>query len=384
MLKTNPKIYDINLPMEQLSIYLHWPYCERKCPYCDFNSYKMDKIDHLRWQNAYDKALDESLNHTGQRRISSIYFGGGTPSLMAASTINGILENIYKNHKVESDAEITLEANPTTFEASRFKAFKASGINRLSIGVQSLRADALSFLGRWHTADDARKTLEFAAENFERYSFDLIYARPNQTMAEWQVELAEAIPLAKGHMSLYQLTVEPATPFGRDGIAEAPEDLAAEMYLYTLNTMANAGMAAYEVSNFAAQGQESRHNLSYWRGHDWVGIGPGAHGRYTADNQRIATQDSRYPDGWLKAVEKQNHGRQALTIIPQHEHITEQIMTGLRMAEGIAPNLAKQLDDNRLKTLIEQGLMQQLPNGNMAATPQGWLVLNAMLNWLIN
>lgn len=370
--------------MEQLSIYLHWPYCERKCPYCDFNSYKMDKIDHLRWQNAYIKALNESLEHTGQRQISSIYFGGGTPSLMAPQTVMKILENIYKNHSVNGDVEITLEANPTTFEAARFKAFKSSGINRLSIGVQSLRSDALKFLGRWHSADDARKTLEFASENFKRYSFDLIYARPEQSLAEWQTELGEALGLANGHISLYQLTVEPATEFGRTGVPEAPEDLAAEMYLYTLDTMKAAKMPAYEVSNFAATGQESRHNLSYWRAQDWVGIGPGAHGRYTKEGQRIATQDSRYPEGWLKAVENQGFGRQSLSIIPNEEHMTEQIMTGLRMAEGINPQLAAHLEPKRIQTLTEQELLQHLPNGNLAVTHQGWLVLNGLLNYLIN
>ncbi|MFV0431784.1 MAG: radical SAM family heme chaperone HemW [Alphaproteobacteria bacterium] len=369
--------------METLSIYIHWPFCQKKCPYCDFNSYAEQSIDAQQWQKAYGVSLLESLEHTGKREVVSIYFGGGTPSLMPPFILEDILEKIEQIHHLSSNIEITLEANPTSFEQSRFKAFKAAGINRLSIGVQSLRDDALKFLGRWHNVADAMQTLEFAHKYFNRYSFDLIYARPEQSLNDWAKELNEAIDLAKGHLSLYQLTIEPATEFGRKKVQPAKDDMAAEMYLYTLETMEKAMMAAYEVSNFASAGQQSRHNLAYWKMNDWVGIGPGAHGRFTQDGQRIATQDSLYPDGWLKKVMANNHGRQSMSIIPFEEQITEQIMTGLRMAEGISFELIHHLDSERIETLITQGLLKRLPNGNIAATYQGWLVLNSLLAWLL-
>ncbi len=367
---------------QNLAIYIHWPFCTQKCPYCDFNSYKQEKIDSDIWLNAYKTALRESLIHSEKRSITSIYFGGGTPSLMPLDVLEGILDEISLMHYINDDAEITLEANPTTFEASRFLAFKTLGINRLSIGVQSFDDNALSFLGRTHNAQDAQKTLAFAQKHFKRFSFDLIYARPEQSLSAWQKELAQAFTFAGGHLSLYQLTIEPATVFGRQKQMPLDDDRAAHMFLQTLEIMDKAHMPAYEVSNFASEGQESRHNLNYWQGGDCIGIGAGAHGRFYQGHKRIATQDALYPEGWLKKVQKQGHGRQSLTEIPVNEQIAENIMTGLRTKYGCALSLFSEPQQKRLKPLMEEGLIK-IENNHVIATAQGWLLLNSLLQHIL-
>lgn len=361
-----------------LSIYLHWPFCQQKCPYCDFNSYAKEDIDTEIWLNAYISAIDESLSHTGKRNITSIYFGGGTPSLMPPMMVEKILEAISLIHEIPPHVEITLEANPTSFEASRFFNFKSAGINRLSIGVQSFDDKTLKFLGRWHNAHDAITTLNFAQKYFDRFSFDLIYARPEQSLSDWEDELTKALKLAKGHLSLYQLTIEPATPFGRQKQTSLDDDRAALMYLRTMEIMEAKGLAAYEVSNFASSGQESRHNLNYWQGGDWIGIGAGAHGRFFKKSQRIATQDALYPQGWLKKVEQYGHGRQSLSEIPLAEQKTEVIMTGLRTKWGFPISLLSDAQRQKLEPLKEEGLITE-EQGQIKASYQGWLLLNSLI-----
>ncbi len=365
-----------------LAIYLHWPFCQQKCPYCDFNSYAKEDIDTEIWLNAYISAIHESLSHTGKRNITSIYFGGGTPSLMPPIMVEKILEEISYIHHVEPNIEITLEANPTSFEASRFLDFKSARINRLSIGVQSFDDEALKFLGRSHNSKEAKETLAFAQKHFERFSFDLIYARPEQSFKDWQKELKYALELAKGHLSLYQLTIEPATLFGRQKQTSLDDDKAAHMYLQTLDMMASANIPAYEVSNFATQGEESRHNLNYWQGGDWIGIGAGAHGRFYKGEKRIATQEARYPKGWLDKVKNQGHGRQSLQEIPKDEQIIENIMTGLRTKYGCSLSLLSKPQQNRLPPLIKEGLIYT-ENNNIIPSSQGWLVLNSLLEHIL-
>ncbi len=369
--------------MKSLSIYIHWPYCERKCPYCDFNSYKKENIDVEIWLEAYKSALKESFTHTGKRNIASIYFGGGTPSLMPPTLIEEVLKEIAELYFLSTDIEITLEANPTTFELSRFLAFKAAGINRLSIGVQSFNDKVLQFLGRLHTADEAKAILNFTHQHFERFSFDLIYALPKQMLNTWKAELSEAISLAKGHLSLYQLTIEPTTAFSRQKQISLSDNKAADMYLETLYMMEKAGMPAYEISNFSTKGQESRHNLNYWQAGDWIGIGPGAHGRFTQEKKRIATQDALYPKGWLKKVQKYGHARLSFKEVSLEKQKMEAIMTGLRTSLGFPSSLLSQRQKENLIALKEAKLLYE-ENNHIKATHQGWLLLNRLLAHIIH
>jgi len=288
-------------------IYIHWPFCKSKCPYCDFNSHVSDQIDQVRWRDAYFTSLAYWLPKTQDRKVDTVFFGGGTPSLMNPQTVSDILSFIKEHWATDPDWEVTLEANPTSFEIPKFEAFREGGVNRVSIGVQSLREDDLKFLGREHTLDQARDAIRSAARIFDRSSFDLIYARPNQTLEAWRDELEEALEMAGGHMSLYQLTIERGTPFytrHARGEFEIPEqDAAADFYDMTQQMMQSAGLPAYEVSNHARAGEESRHNLIYWRYGDYLGIGPGAHGRITMEGQKFALRDHRAPDVWLSRVQ---------------------------------------------------------------------------------
>jgi putative oxygen-independent coproporphyrinogen III oxidase len=263
----------------EIGIYIHWPFCEKKCPYCDFNSHVRDNINHLKWLKAYLNELRYYASETSERVISSVFFGGGTPSLMKPSVIEKILDEIQSLWHCSKDMEVTAEANPSSSETQLFKDFRGAGINRLSIGVQSLNNQSLMFLGRLHNADDARKAIKAATKIFPRISFDLIYALPGQTPITWKKELASAIKIAEGHLSLYQLTIEPGTEFHKKRIKAANEDIGAALYELTQEIIDNAGLPAYEISNHAKKGQESRHNLIYWRGGDYLGIGPGAHAR---------------------------------------------------------------------------------------------------------
>ncbi len=371
--------------LDSLSIYMHWPFCQAKCPYCDFNSYAVEDYDVKRFTKAYKIALVESAQHTGKRLVETIYFGGGTPSMMPASMIADILAHIDTFHHISPDVEITLEANPTSFELQKFKEFKAAGINRLSLGVQSLRNDRLKFLGRWHSVWDAILAIKESQKIFDRMSFDLIYAFEDQDLDDWKKELREAISLASGHLSLYQLTIEPATVFGRNNVKVLKDTKAAKAYEQTLQMMEDAAMPAYEISNFAACGQESRHNLNYWNMGDWIGIGPGAHGRISIKEQRrFAVQDRRYPKGWLAAVEDHRHGRQSMKLLSQDEIQTELILTKLRTKWGCTKGELSFVSQHKLDQMINEGYLYHITDDQIAATTKGWLVYNSMLQYLLS
>ncbi|MDA8587072.1 radical SAM family heme chaperone HemW, partial [Rhodobacteraceae bacterium] len=291
-------------------LYVHWPFCQAKCPYCDFNSHVASSIDQTRWKSAYLSELSRVRKETGPKVLNSIFFGGGTPSLMSPDTVADIIASARSLWTPANDMEITLEANPTSVEAARFQAYAEGGVNRVSIGIQSLRDDDLKALGRLHSAQEARAAFDIARETFPRVSFDLIYARQNQTLDDWRVELGEALDMAADHLSLYQLTIEPGTAFGdrhaKKGLQGLPEeDLSADMYFLTQDMTQAAGLPAYEISNHATPGAESRHNLIYWRSGDWAGVGPGAHGRLTLNQQRVETISHSTPGKWLDTVENE-------------------------------------------------------------------------------
>ncbi len=321
-----------------LSLYIHWPFCETKCPYCDFNSHVRESIDEGRWLAAYLREMDFWAEKTKGRKLRSIFFGGGTPSLMQPETVKGLLDHAGKLWPYEH-LEITLEANPSSIESGRFAAFRQAGINRVSIGVQSLRDDVLKFLERPHNAGEARAAIDIAAKHFERYSFDLIYGRPQQTVEDWKQELKEALPLTRGHLSAYQLTIEPGTGFhtraSRGDFIMPDEETQAQFFETTVDMCAAHGLQQYEISNYASEGQESQHNLTYWRSGDYLGIGAGAHGRVTMGGVRYATVDHRAPEAWLEKVETFGHGGHPFTPLTDSENFEEKIMMGLRLAEGI-------------------------------------------------
>ena len=321
-------------------VYVHWPFCAQKCPYCDFNSHvRFGGWDEARYLAAYKRELDHVAGLTGPRTVSSIFFGGGTPSLMKASTVGAILDHIGSHWSIELGAEITLEANPGSVEAERFSGYRAAGVNRVSIGVQSLRDVDLKRLGRIHSVEEAKAAIAIATRTFERFSFDLIYARPGQTVDDWRVELSEALALAGDHLSLYQLTIEPDTPFfelHRRGKLVIPEaEAASDLYEVTQELTEARGLLAYEVSNHARLGQESRHNLIYWRYGEYAGVGPGAHGRLISNGQRYATSTERSPEAWVANVEQGGHGLASLEPLSEHEAADEMLLMGLRLSEGL-------------------------------------------------
>jgi oxygen-independent coproporphyrinogen-3 oxidase len=371
---------------DPLAIYIHWPFCESKCPYCDFNSYAKRSLSEEDYLAAATAELRHYANEAQGRTVTSIFFGGGTPSLMASRTVAALLDAVAGLWPVDCACEITIEANPSSVEAGRFAGYRTAGVNRVSLGVQSLNDEQLHFLGRLHSAAEARKALEIAARHFERVSFDLIYARPGQTEAQWRMELNEALSLACGHLSLYQLTIEPGTAFfdlHRHGKLRIPgAEVAADLYEMTQEMCEAAGLPAYEVSNHAASGQESRHNLTYWRYCDYVGIGPGAHGRLTAGSVKLATAAIRAPAEWQAQVQALGHGRaERFELCPQ-EQAEEMVLMALRLSEG--------LDLERLKAktgyaialdaaayLEEEGLL--IPEeSRVRVTKNGRLVLNAI------
>lgn len=376
-------------------IYIHWPFCAAKCPYCDFNSYVREAVDHAAWRISFLKEIDYYAALTEGRSVTSIFFGGGTPSLMEPETAGAIIDHVQRRWHIANDCEITLEANPTSIEAEKFRAFRQAGINRVSVGVQALDDEALKFLGRKHNVSEALKALEIANENFERFNFDLIYARPNQSVNEWQKELEKALQFSKGHLSLYQLTIERGTPFftqHQRGEFSVPEDDdAGALYEVTQDILEKKGLPAYEVSNHAAAGQESRHNLTYWRYDDYVGIGPGAHGRLTLDGVKQATRGHRAPEIWMQRVEANGQGGHPPETISCEQRFTEALMMGLRLREGVAlarlsaeagRNWREGLDEKRLQILIDEGMLQ-LTGERLAATPAGLQRLNAVLNYLL-
>lgn len=372
-------------------LYIHWPFCQSKCPYCDFNSHVSKSIDQSAWAQAYCLEIDRLGLETGQRALRSIFFGGGTPSLMDPETVATILRKVRETWPLSNDIEITLEANPTSVEAGRFAGFKDAGVNRVSIGIQALNDNDLRRLGRLHSVTEAKAAFDTAADLFDRISFDLIYARQDQSLDQWKSELNEALAMAGDHLSLYQLTIENGTAFGdrmaAGGLHGLPqEDLAADMYQLTQDLCSPAGLEAYEVSNHAKSGSESRHNLIYWNCGDYVGIGPGAHGRLTLDGVRYATESPKDPQTWLAAV---NVGNGEL---PRHaqsasEHADEYLMMGLRVTDGI--DLARY--ENISKTALNNSMINQLgdigmvnvSDNRLMATPRGRPLLNAIIRELL-
>jgi putative oxygen-independent coproporphyrinogen III oxidase len=375
--------------MDAFGIYIHWPYCAAKCPYCDFNSHVKREVSEERYLAAVLRELSFYAGLTPGRRVSSIFFGGGTPSLMHPATTEKVLAAIAGRWPVEPDAEITLEANPSSVEAGRFADFRRAGVNRVSLGVQSLHDDQLQFLGRLHNAAEARAAIEIANAHFDRVSFDLIYARPGQTPAEWRTELSDALQMAAGHLSLYQLTIEPGTAFFRleqTGKLRIPEgDAAAGLYELTQEICEVAGLPAYEISNHARAGEEARHNLLYWRYGDYAGVGPGAHGRIGTGAERLALSAERDPARWATQVERDGKGLASRETLTRLEQAEEMLLMGLRLAEGVSlARLAGRTgyapSPDALNLLRQDGLLaSDAPADIIRATPQGRLVLNSVI-----
>jgi putative oxygen-independent coproporphyrinogen III oxidase len=371
------------------AVYVHWPFCLSKCPYCDFNSHvRHGGVDEARFLRSYETEIAATAARVPDRTVSSIFFGGGTPSLMQPSSVQAILDCIGRHWTISPDVEVTLEANPTSVEATRFRGFRSAGVNRVSLGVQALEDAALKELGRLHSAQEALDAVAVARSIFDRYSFDLIYARPRQTTAAWAAELKRAIAEAAEHLSLYQLTIEPDTPFFglyKAGKLDIPdEDLARNLYDLTQTVCADAGLPAYEISNHARPGAECRHNLIYWRGHDYAGIGPGAHGRLTIDGRRIATETAKRPEAWLMRVEESGTGLTVSEKLTPGETADEYLLMGLRLAEGIDPERysalsGRRLDSKRISILREEGAVETTADGRLRVTQSGFPLLDAVV-----
>tara|TARA_R110002110_G_scaffold3421_2_gene17355 strand:- start:3086 stop:4258 length:1173 start_codon:yes stop_codon:yes gene_type:complete len=372
-------------------LYIHWPFCVSKCPYCDFNSHVAESVDDTAWQRSLLAELDHYGTKTKGRRLDSVFFGGGTPSLMPPGIVAALLDRLSAYWSMPDDVEITLEANPSSIEAQKFNDFRAAGVNRVSVGVQSFDDAALRFLGRAHSGAEAMQAITIAEQTFDRVSFDLIYALPGQSRAAWESELAGALSRGTGHLSLYQLTIEKGTPFyaeHRRGAFVLPdEDLAADLYELTGELTAEAGLAAYEVSNYARSGQESRHNLVYWRGGDYVGVGPGAHGRLTLDGQRLRTEQVPAPAGWLAAVTREGHATRLTSPVGPDEQAREFLMMGLRLTDGIDRDqfarivgrpLEAYVDSAKVAQLSDAGLLESDKRG-LRATKDGIQRLNAII-----
>jgi oxygen-independent coproporphyrinogen-3 oxidase len=380
---------------EPLAVYFHWPFCRSKCPYCDFNSHVRDGVDAARWTRALMRGLEYQAELTAGRTVGSVFFGGGTPSLMPPETVAALLDGVRSHWALMPDAEITLEANPNSAEAERFRAFAAAGVNRLSLGVQALDPEALRFLGRAHDRQEAIAAIGQARATFPQFSFDLIYARPGQSLAAWRRELDEALTLAGEHLSLYQLTIEPGTAFAtlarRGELVPPDEDSTAALFEITQERLAAAGLPAYEISNHARPGAECRHNLAYWRYRDYAGIGPGAHGRLTFGGTKYATRQHRLPEKWLAAVETNGTGIEETAAIDGATTIEEMLMMGLRLVEGVsrarlecAANCdAETLFGTNLGPLIDGGFLT-LDAVRLAATLAGRQRLNAVLGALLS
>ena len=369
------------------ALYVHWPFCEAKCPYCDFNSHVTAQIDQARWARALASEVARVAALTPGRVLSSIFFGGGTPSLMTPATVDTILRAARDGWPWANDIEITLEANPRSVEAARFAGFAEAGVNRVSLGVQALNDADLKRLGRLHGAAETMAAFDTARAQFSRVSFDLIYARQDQTLADWNRELTRALDMAVDHLSLYQLTIEPGTAFGAraaaGGLRGLPdEDLAADMYELTQMLCSDAGYTAYEVSNHARPGAESRHNLIYWRSGDWAGIGPGAHGRLTLGAFRVATETPLSPLGWLRQVETTGTGEGARESVGPEDAQAEAVMMGLRLVEGVAEDALGSEKRSTINGLVSDGLLR-VSHGRVQATPEGRLVLNRITGALL-
>lgn len=381
--------------VRSVGLYIHWPFCLSKCPYCDFNSHVREKVDQGRWRAALLNELEDASQNLGSKVLKSIFFGGGTPSLMDPETVGMLIEKAKSLFPSHAELEITLEANPNTVEASRFKDFSEAGINRLSIGVQSLDDQALSFLGRGHSAQEAITALEVAKNYFPRYSFDLIYARPNQTVESWKNELLKALTYVNGHLSLYQLTIEPQTAFAtrlaRGEKMTLEEDPATHLYELTEEMMESAGLPAYEVSNYAACSQECRHNLLYWNFEDYIGVGPGAHGRVTKHGIKHATYRYKAPETWLEAVETKGHGLQDSYPLTRLETLRELTLMGLRLTKGLeikrikeetGLSLEEAYNFQSINFLEKEGLLTRTAT-HLVPSFEGRLKLNSLIAFLL-
>ncbi|MEM1401398.1 MAG: radical SAM family heme chaperone HemW, partial [Pseudomonadota bacterium] len=352
---------------EPLALYMHWPFCLAKCPYCDFNSHVRDQINVKRWHDALLTDLSHVAGRTGRRPLSSIFFGGGTPSLMAPETVAAVIEAARSHWVADEGLEVTLEANPTSVEAGRLAAFAEAGINRVSLGVQALNDDDLAALGRQHSAADALAAVGLARGLFDEVSFDLIYARPGQTVEAWRRELSAALDHSGHHLSVYQLTIEPGTKFEslyRQGALTIPdEDVQADLYEATQEMLADAGRPAYEISNHAKPGHECRHNLTYWRYGDYAGVGPGAHGRLSIPNGRVGTRAHRAPEIWLERVEANGHGNHPDEPIGDEQAAEEALLMGLRLVEGINEARWRASIGRPFETVVNSEALDRLIDG---------------------
>ena len=377
-------------------IYVHWPFCAKKCPYCDFNSHVRESVDHARWRKNLKAELSHFASLTQDREVTSVFFGGGTPSLMEPATAAHVIEAIHDLWPVADGIEITLEANPTSVEAAKFAGFGKAGVNRVSLGVQSLNDQDLAFLGRQHSAAEALDAVDLARRYFARVSFDLIYARPQQSVAVWEAELKQALEAGCDHLSAYQLTIEQGTQFYTQharGDFTIPEDeLAGDLYEATQAVTEAAGLPAYEISNHARPGEPSRHNLTYWRYDDYVGVGPGAHGRLTlADGSRVGTRTHLAPEIWLDQVEDRGHAAKPFEVIEPEAQVAEYLMMGLRLVEGISVNRAEALGQKPISSLINHSNLERLlaqgfatlADDRLALTAAGRQRLNGVLGQLL-
>jgi len=384
-----------SMPSASMIHYIHWPFCLAKCPYCDFNSHVREQIPQARFAAALRAELAWEAARLGRRPLASIFFGGGTPSLMAPDTVAALIDDARRLFDAKDDLEITLEANPTSVEAGRLSAFRQAGVNRVSLGVQSLNADDLRALGRQHDVGQAIAALELARSLFPRISFDLIYARPGQSLEAWRAELRQALGMVADHLSLYQLTIEPGTHFEtrhRRGEIVLPDpDLGAALYDATAEEAARFGLAPYEVSNYARPGAESRHNLAYWRYRDYAGVGPGAHGRVSLDGAVWATRRHRAPEPWAERVERDGHGTVEQTSLSAGDRAREMLLMGLRLTEGIdetrfaarsGHTLDEAIDGTMLDACIEEGYLVRA-NGVLRALPEGRKRLDSLLAVLV-
>lgn len=381
---------------EPLALYIHWPFCAAKCPYCDFNSHVRDRVDEARFRAALRRELAHEAARAGRRPLASIFFGGGTPSLMAPETVAALIEDGTRLFDPLPDMEVTLEANPTSVEIGRLAAFRDAGVNRASLGVQSLEEEALRFLGRRHDAAEAIAALEAARAIFPRLSFDLIYARPGQGEDAWRAELRRALALAADHLSLYQLTIEPGTQFAtlhaRGAFALPEGEEAARLYAATAEEAARFGLHPYEVSNYATPGAESRHNLAYWRYGDYLGIGPGAHQRMLEGGVMTATRRHRAPEEWAARVERDGHAAVEEEALSPADRAREALLMGLRLAEGVDPAriearaglpFARAVDPAMLAALLDEGYLAWTGAGRLRTTAEGLLRLDALLPALL-
>jgi oxygen-independent coproporphyrinogen-3 oxidase len=375
--------------MQHLSIYIHWPFCLSKCPYCDFNSHVQNNITQSEWQQAYLREIDGYKDVLQGKTIKTIFIGGGTPSLASPELYNAIFNQLAKYAKFSPQIEITIEANPTSVEAIKFKAFREVGINRVSLGIQSLRPEALKFLGREHSATEAKQAIAIAATYFENYSFDLIYARPQQTLREWRHELEEALAIAPHHLSLYQLTIEKGTKFfaeHRAGKFKMPEEeLAAEFYELTQEIMESHGMPAYEISNHAKPGLECQHNLVYWRYGKYLGLGAGAHGRFAHAGKWYSTINYSLPNKWLHSIQQNGSALQQKNLLTQEDINLERVLMGMRITEGVPKRWLQNIQI--LTELVELNLLKSYTYNKeeyIATTSSGRLILNQLLNKLLS